>query len=99
MTRTLIVLAVVTNLGCFDADPVSPREQIRPMSSTDRPSPRGIEEAKRYPGGWVYRIEGDYGPNDAVPPEAIVGAWKVDDDGTIVGDFTPNPNFKPVSER
>lgn len=53
-----------------------------------------IEEAKRNPGGWVYRIKGSYGPSEAVPPEAIVGAWKVDDDGSITAPFTPNPNFK-----
>ena len=50
------------------------------------------------PGGWVYRISGNYGPDDAVPPEAIVGAWKVADDGTIIGEFMRNPNFNPSSE-
>jgi hypothetical protein len=38
---------------------------------------------------------GDYGPDDAVPPTAIRGAWKVGDDGQIVGDFLPNPVFEP----
>jgi hypothetical protein len=56
------------------------------------PPPEAIEEAKRNPGGWVYQIEGDYGLDDAVPPDAIVGAWKVDHDGNIVGSFVPNPN-------
>lgn len=41
----------------------------------------------------MYVIEGDYGPDDAVPPQAIRGAWKVDDAGLITGDFLPNPNF------
>lgn len=58
------------------------------------PMPGEIAEATRNPGGWVYRISGAYDPNDGVPPEAIVGAWKVGDDGQIVGDFMPNPNFK-----
>jgi hypothetical protein len=35
--------------------------------------PEAMQEAKRNPGGWVYQIEGDYGPNDAIPPEDIVG--------------------------
>ena len=56
-------------------------------------------EAKLNPGGWVYAIEGDYGPDDAVPPSAIKGAWKVDDRGSIEGDFIPNPNFIPVDQR
>jgi hypothetical protein len=57
--------------------------------------PALIAEAKTKPGGWVYEIVGDYGPDDAVPPTAIRGAWKVGDDGEIVGDFLPNPVFEP----
>lgn len=60
-----------------------------------QPTPEMVREAKKNPGGWVYAISGTYGPNDAVPPEAIAGAWKVDDKGTIVpGSFKPNPNYK-----
>ena len=64
-------------------------------------SPRGaitealLAEARTRPGGWVYEIIGDYGPEDAVPPNAISGAWKIDDKGAIVGDFQPNPSFRP----
>ena len=58
-----------------------------------------LTEAKQNPGGWVYAIEGDYGPNDGVPPEAVRGAWKVDDNGMIEGDFIPNPNFMPAKQR
>ena len=32
----------------------------------------------------------------AVPPTAIRGGWKVDDEGHVVGDFIPNPNFRPA---
>ena len=53
-----------------------------------------VDEALRHPGGHVYEIDGDFGPDDAVPPEAIKGAWKVDDEGHLTGEFTPNPNFK-----
>lgn len=59
------------------------------------PLPGEHAEAKNHPNGRVYRINGDYGPDDAVRPEAIVGAWKVDADGMIEGDFIPNPNFRP----
>jgi hypothetical protein len=58
------------------------------------PDPRAIEEARRQGNGHVYQIEGDYGTDEDVPPEAIVGAWKVLD-GEIVGDFIPNPNHAP----
>lgn len=51
--------------------------------------------AKQQPGGWLYRIAGDFPPSAAVPPEAICGAWKIDDDGNIVGEFMKNPNYDP----
>lgn len=57
--------------------------------------PALIAAAKTKPGGWVYVIVGDYGPHDAVPPTAIRGAWKVDDNGEVTGDFIPNPAFEP----
>ncbi|MGR4973675.1 hypothetical protein ACIPQ1_12540 [Pseudomonas sp. LARHCG127] len=59
------------------------------------PESREVEEAKRNPNGWVYRIYGHYGVSDAVPPEAIVGAWKVNEEGLIVGEFILNPKFIP----
>lgn len=61
-------------------------------------SPALVEEAKKRPGGWVYEIVGDYSYDDAVPPTAIRGAWKVDDDGQIVGDFLPNPVFESTAD-
>jgi hypothetical protein len=59
------------------------------------PFPGEMAEAKRTPGGWVYRIAGQFGPKDRVPREAIVGAWKVDGDGNISGDFINNKNYDP----
>ena len=56
--------------------------------------PELVAEARTMPGGRVYEIVGDYGPNDAVPPTAIRGGWKVDDASRIVGDFLPNPKFR-----
>ena len=60
------------------------------------PYPGEIQEAKSHPNGWVYRIAGRFGPNDGVPPEAIVGAWKVDAGGRIVGHFIENKKYDPV---
>jgi len=58
-----------------------------------------IREASLHPNGWVYEIEGHYSPDEFVPFEAIVGWWKVGSEGKIVGDFCPNPNYKPKNER
>ena len=60
------------------------------------PYPGEVAEAKRFPNGSVCRIAGKFGPNEAIPPGAIVGAWKVDSQGTIVGDFIRNPNYDPL---
>ncbi|MDF5722852.1 MAG: hypothetical protein PUP91_20720 [Rhizonema sp. PD37] len=59
-----------------------------------KPPEELVQQAKLYPNGWVYQIDGKFSPNQAVPPEAIMGAWKVDSNGNIQGEFLPNPNYK-----
>ena len=54
-----------------------------------------IKAARENPNGWVYKIEGSFGPTEYVPPEAVVGAWKVDANGNLTGEFMPNPKYKP----
>jgi len=61
-------------------------------------TPDVIEQAKRNKNGWVYVIDGEFLPNQAVPPHAIVGAWKVDSRGEITGEFERNPNYIPSSK-
>ena len=61
-----------------------------------KPHPGEIEEAKRTPSGWVYRIAGRFSPHERVPPEAIIGAWRVDANGEIVGSFIENKNYDPM---
>ena len=60
-----------------------------------KPLPGEVEEAPRTPGGWVYRIAGRFRPDQYVPPEAIVGAWKVDAEGKISGAFMENKKYDP----
>ena len=54
-----------------------------------------LAEAKRHPNGWIYRVAGTFGVNEKIPPEAIVGAWKVDAQGKIGGEFIRNPKYDP----
>jgi hypothetical protein len=61
-----------------------------------RPSEAEIAVARSHPDGWVYRIAGPFGPHDAVPPEAIVGDWKVNARGEIVGEFDRNRRYNPA---
>lgn len=63
-------------------------------SSKRLPSDGAIQEARKNPGGWVYEINGSYGPDEHVPAHAVIGAWKVNEAGIIEGDFIPNPNFR-----
>jgi hypothetical protein len=60
-----------------------------------KPHPGEIAEAERIPNGWVYRIAGRFAPHERVPPEAIIGAWKVNAEGEIVGSFIENKNYDP----
>lgn len=57
-------------------------------------TPEMIAEAKANPNGWVYQIAGNFGPDDAVPPECIVGAHKVDEHGQLTGEFQVNPRYR-----
>ncbi|WP_322027876.1 hypothetical protein [Burkholderia sp. BCC1977] len=58
-------------------------------------TPDVVQAARANPNGWVYKIEGAYGPTEYVPPEAVVGAWKVDSNGNLTGDFVENPKYQP----
>jgi len=59
-----------------------------------QPTPAAIREALKQPNGWVYEIDGNYKATDAVPPDAIKGAWKVNEKGVIEGDYIPNKNYR-----
>jgi hypothetical protein len=61
------------------------------------PTPAMHAEAGRNPGGWVYVVDGTFGPDDAVPADRIVGAWKVDRHGKLTGRFRPNPDYRGAS--
>jgi hypothetical protein len=54
-----------------------------------------VRAARANPNGWVYKIEGSFGPTEYVPPEAVVGAWKVDASGNLTGEFVPNSKYTP----
>ncbi len=64
----------------------------------NRPTPEAIAQAKLHPGGWVLVVDSYDGPDDQVPPERIRGAWKVDADGLITGDFVPNLKYRPIEQ-
>lgn len=68
------------------------------MNAPRTPSDEVRTQALANPGGYVYEIDNAFGPfNDDshIPPHAIIGAWKVDLSGRIVGGFIPNENYVP----
>jgi len=52
-----------------------------------------VKEALNNPNGWVYVIDEAFKNEENVPPQAIQGAWKVNSEGRITGDFIYNPNY------
>jgi hypothetical protein len=63
------------------------------------PSEQAIQAARSSPNGWVYQIDTSYPSSLKTPPEAILGAWKVNFNGDIIGNFIPNPNYKPIKRE
>jgi hypothetical protein len=61
-----------------------------------QPDSAAVEAAKQNASGWVYKIDFQYPSQDQVPHEAIVGAWKVNAQGVIEGEFVPNASYCPI---
>lgn len=57
------------------------------------PPAEALAQAQANPGGHVYVIGGGYGSLDETPFSAIVGWWKVDDDGEIRQPFEENADY------
>lgn len=53
----------------------------------------------RHPKGWLFVIDGEFRPGDALPSEAIRGAWVVDANGRPIGRFQHNPRFRAKHQR
>jgi hypothetical protein len=58
------------------------------------PTPAMHEEARRHPGGWIYVVDGTFGPDEVVPAHRIIGFWKVDRRGRLTGKYRPNPDYR-----
>jgi len=57
------------------------------------PPEDAVKEALNHPNGWVYEIHASFKKDGQVPPQAIKGAWKVNENGIIIGDYLTNPNY------
>jgi len=55
--------------------------------------PSEIREAARQAGGgWLDEIVGNHAP--PAPISAIRGAWRLDANGDLTGEYVANPNFR-----
>jgi hypothetical protein len=68
------------------------------MNQQTTPSYEAIAHARLNPNSWIYQIDGRFAPDEAVPPQAIAGAWRVDHAGKIVGSFIPNPHHATAAD-
>ncbi|GAA2350182.1 hypothetical protein GCM10009854_29940 [Saccharopolyspora halophila] len=54
------------------------------------------EQAKKQPNTWLYVVDPIFtDPNAEVPPWGFIGGYRVDEQGEITDDFSPNPNYRP----
>lgn len=57
-------------------------------------TPEMEAEAARNPGGWVYKVDWEYSPDQYTPPEeGLIGSWYVGSEGRLTGQFRPNPHY------
>ena len=87
--------------------PVTSDVPIRPISeeanaSPSRPFPPELQEqAAENAGGWVYDIDPAFQGTGSIPPERIIGAWRIDDTGSPTDEFVTNPYYyyRPSSPK
>ncbi|ASU80463.1 hypothetical protein CDG81_21765 [Actinopolyspora erythraea] len=54
------------------------------------------EQAKQTPNSWLYIVDPAYeASGENVPPEGVVGAFRIDESGEIDEDFHPNDEYEP----
>ncbi|SDY75987.1 ADP-ribosylglycohydrolase [Saccharopolyspora shandongensis] len=50
----------------------------------------------KQPNTWLYVVDPIFtDPNAEVPPWGFIGGYRVDEQGEITDDFSPNPNYRP----
>ena len=67
---------------------------------TDRTAPpitaQMREHARQNPGTWLYIVDPGYSDDEGeVPPEGVVGAYRIDEHGEIDEDFQFNDEYEP----
>lgn len=58
------------------------------------PSDEIKKEALKYPNRYIFILDKEFEDEEDVPTDRILGAWKVNEEGIIVGPFLLNPNYR-----
>jgi hypothetical protein len=83
---------------------------LTPANQQDRPTGSGSEATRSFPdelsevaaqnpGRWVYEIDPALDRASPVPPQRIVGAWRIDDLGSPTGEFVANSSYRPSAPK
>ena len=51
------------------------------------------ELARKAGGGWLDEVVGDHDVSGEIPVSAIKGAWRLDANGDLTGEYVANPNY------
>jgi hypothetical protein len=54
-------------------------------------APEIVEAARQAGGGWLDEVVGNHTP--PVPLSAIKGAWRLNAEGELTGEYVANPNY------
>lgn len=66
-------------------------QQSRPVIT-----PAMREQALKQPNTWLYIVDPIFtDPEVDVPPWGFIGGYRVDEQGQLTDDFSPNPNYRP----
>ena len=57
------------------------------------------DQAANNAAGWVYEIDPGYDGRGPVAPENIIGAWRIDDQGSPTGEFVANSVHQPFEPK
>jgi len=71
--------------------PVAEQPPVPPITDEMR------EHARVQPDSWLYVLDPAADPDDAVPPELVVGAFPVDSQGVLGEPFEHNPRYVPAA--
>jgi hypothetical protein len=57
------------------------------------------EQARLAGGGWLDEVVGTHDPSRPVPMTAIKGAWRLDENGELTGEYVANPTYYEEPRR